>query len=62
MDTRDEYAERKSERMTTAPQMPGFSITVNAVVIRSTVGFERPVIKANKIKALASLKINEESC
>jgi len=45
--------------MTTAPQMPGFTITVNAVVIRSTVGFERPAIKANKNKALASLKINE---
>ena len=48
--------------MTTAPQMPGFTITVNAVVIRSTVGFERPVKNLNEIKALASLKINAKYC
>ena len=44
--------------MTTAPAMPDFEITVNAVVIRSSAGFERPVQNLNEIKALASLKIN----
>lgn len=29
--------ERKAERMTTAPAMPDFAKTVNAVVIRSSV-------------------------
>jgi hypothetical protein len=44
--------------MTTAPAMPDFAKTVNAVGIRSSAGFERPARKSNKIKALASLKIN----
>jgi hypothetical protein len=41
-------AERKAERMTTAPAMPDFAKTVNAVVIRSSVGFERPALVVNK--------------
>lgn len=47
--------------MTTAPQMPGFAKTVNAVVIRSTAGLCRPVVKLNEIKPSVSLKINENS-
>jgi len=46
--------------MTTAPQMPGFTKTVNAVVIRSTAGFGCPDRKANEIKALDDVKINAD--
>jgi hypothetical protein len=52
--------DRQSERMTTAPQMPGFAKTVNAVGIRSSAGFERPVQNLNEIKALAILNIKCE--
>jgi hypothetical protein len=48
--------------MTTAPPMSDFAKTVNAVGIRSTAGLERPALKPNKINALTSLKINENSC
>ena len=48
--------------MTTALQMPGFTQTVNAVVIRSTAGLCRPAGIVNKIKALVRVKINENSC
>jgi len=44
--------------MTTAPAMPDFAKTVNAVGIRSSAGLERPVQNLNKIKASALLKIN----
>lgn len=44
--------------MTTAPAMPDFAKTVNAVGIRSSAGFERPARKPNKIKVLPGVKIN----
>jgi len=47
--------------MTAATQMPGFTKTVNAVVIRSTAGFERPARNINKIKALDGVKINQNT-
>lgn len=46
--------------MTTAPATPGFTKTVNAVVIRSSVLFPA-VEKTNKIKASVHLKINQNS-
>jgi len=39
-----------------------FAKTVNAVGIGSSAWLERPALNLNKIKALASLKINENSC
>lgn len=42
--------------MTTAPAMPEFAKTVNAVGIRSSAGFERPALNLNEIKAMGSHK------
>jgi hypothetical protein len=47
--------------MTTAPTTTDFAKTVNAVGIGSSAWLERPALNLNKIKALASLKINENS-
>ena len=47
--------------MTTAPAMPDFAKTVNAVVIRSSVLFERPVLNLNEIKPSVRLKINRNN-
>lgn len=43
--------------MTTAPAMPEFAKTVNAVGIRSSAGFERPALNLNTINAFGLLKI-----
>ena len=48
--------------MTTAPMTADFDQTADAVVIGSSAWLERPVLNLNNIKALASLKINEEIC
>jgi len=56
------WQNEKAERMTTAPAMPDFAKTINAVVIRSSVLFERPALNLNKTKPSVNRKINANSC